>query len=480
VVRWSWDLLTPWEQSALAQLTVFHSGFTMDAAEAVVDVTDWPDAPWVLDVVESLVDKSLVYSRPISGQPRFNIYESISAFAARELEQIDTGITTADRHAAFFSSSTDKMLTPPWRGDGPEELLRPEDRDNLLMALEHAGAGKDPGMTGICAVGALQLILRDGPIQLGLDLSSEVLSMSGLSVLHQGWLQILHGELCRRAGDQAQAQKYYEDALALACDEGHVPLEAKANWVLANLYRERAQATKAIHHLEIARSLADAQGNAWLCQDGQIMLGMIYMQIGELEKALENFTEALNDSVSGRWGSGAGRANIRGFCAQITHMLGRPDEAEAMMRQVIEDLRPINNKRIEGIWMGNLGDLLLAQGRLPEAQEALEEAIPMCEEVVPGAAAAFGASLALVHMHLGDMERALELIDQAEQSSHTDYILEHTLLRLKQAQIILQSGDREAAEAILLESEGVAANLGCQPRSAIARLMEKLRSMLAG
>ena len=33
---WSWDLLTPDEQSALAQVSVFEGGFTLDAAESVL------------------------------------------------------------------------------------------------------------------------------------------------------------------------------------------------------------------------------------------------------------------------------------------------------------------------------------------------------------------------------------------------------------------------------------------------------------
>ncbi|MDP6935050.1 MAG: adenylate/guanylate cyclase domain-containing protein, partial [Myxococcota bacterium] len=53
-IDWSWDLLEPWEQAALAQLSVFRSGFDMEAAEEVLDLSAWPDAPWSLDVVGSL------------------------------------------------------------------------------------------------------------------------------------------------------------------------------------------------------------------------------------------------------------------------------------------------------------------------------------------------------------------------------------------------------------------------------------------
>ena len=56
---WSWDLLPPAEKAALAQLSVFEGGFTLEAAEAVLDLSRHDDAPWIVDVVQRLVDKSL-------------------------------------------------------------------------------------------------------------------------------------------------------------------------------------------------------------------------------------------------------------------------------------------------------------------------------------------------------------------------------------------------------------------------------------
>src|SRR6185503_8694402 len=56
----SWELLQPWEKVAFAQCAVFQGGFTLEAAENVLDLSLWPDAPWVVDVVQSLVDKSLL------------------------------------------------------------------------------------------------------------------------------------------------------------------------------------------------------------------------------------------------------------------------------------------------------------------------------------------------------------------------------------------------------------------------------------
>ena len=49
-----------WEKAAWAQCGVFEGGFTLEAAEDVLDLRAWPDAPWVVDVLQSLLDKSLL------------------------------------------------------------------------------------------------------------------------------------------------------------------------------------------------------------------------------------------------------------------------------------------------------------------------------------------------------------------------------------------------------------------------------------
>lgn len=55
---WSWGLLPTAEKAALAQLSVFEGGFTLEAAEAVIDFSALEDPPWTLDVLQALVDKA--------------------------------------------------------------------------------------------------------------------------------------------------------------------------------------------------------------------------------------------------------------------------------------------------------------------------------------------------------------------------------------------------------------------------------------
>ena len=77
-IEWSYRLLSPEEQTLFAQLGVFAGGFTLDAVERICDA----DA----DVIQSLLDKSLIRGRPEPGS-RFRMLETIREFAAQTLER---------------------------------------------------------------------------------------------------------------------------------------------------------------------------------------------------------------------------------------------------------------------------------------------------------------------------------------------------------------------------------------------------------
>ena len=111
-IDWSWDLLTAWEQAALAQCSVFEGGFTLEAAEAVLDLSTWPDAPSAMDAVQALVDKSLLrtWSAGEPGrfdldEPYFGMYLSIHEYAAQKCQASgpQEERQTQRRHGEYFA-----------------------------------------------------------------------------------------------------------------------------------------------------------------------------------------------------------------------------------------------------------------------------------------------------------------------------------------------------------------------------------------
>jgi len=87
-ILWSWDMLPPWTRLALAQCSVFRGGFSIEAAEAVIEIDAWPEAPWPMDAVHELLDRSLLrVRRGPDGNNRLTQYVSIRAFSEEKFAE---------------------------------------------------------------------------------------------------------------------------------------------------------------------------------------------------------------------------------------------------------------------------------------------------------------------------------------------------------------------------------------------------------
>jgi predicted ATPase len=138
-IAWSYDLLDPDEQRAFRGLSVFAGGCTLEAAEHVADAD--------LDLVESLLDKSLVHYRiDEAGQDRYWMLETIREYASERLAQEHEEEDARARHAEFSVRIAEQLAKAPGRGYAAEELARFEaDRANFRLALLHAIEDGDAG-----------------------------------------------------------------------------------------------------------------------------------------------------------------------------------------------------------------------------------------------------------------------------------------------------------------------------------------------
>ncbi|MFJ6823764.1 AfsR/SARP family transcriptional regulator [Streptomyces niveus] len=138
VVDWSWDLLDSAERAALGDLSVFAGGCDLAAAEAVLG----PDA---LEVLGSLVDKSLVVASPApDGAMRYRLLETVLEYAAQRLDESGGRAAAERRHLVHFRELV-RLADPKLRG--PEQLRwitrLTVEYENLRTALRHAVAEHD-------------------------------------------------------------------------------------------------------------------------------------------------------------------------------------------------------------------------------------------------------------------------------------------------------------------------------------------------
>jgi predicted ATPase len=83
-IDWSHDLLAASEQKLLRRLCVFAGRFTLQDVESVCTSDDVPAAT-VLDVLSSLVDKSLVMREDAKGLACYRLHESMREYAGVKL-----------------------------------------------------------------------------------------------------------------------------------------------------------------------------------------------------------------------------------------------------------------------------------------------------------------------------------------------------------------------------------------------------------
>ncbi|MEO3765942.1 BTAD domain-containing putative transcriptional regulator [Streptomyces sp. B5E4] len=106
-IAWSWELLTPDEQAVLRRLSVFATGTTLPAAEAVCAGTDLDPAD-VADLLARLVDRSLVVTAPGPEGPRYGLLESVAAYGLEELTAAGEHPRALRDHATHYAGLAER------------------------------------------------------------------------------------------------------------------------------------------------------------------------------------------------------------------------------------------------------------------------------------------------------------------------------------------------------------------------------------
>ncbi|TWD79161.1 putative ATPase [Kribbella amoyensis] len=107
MIDWSWQLLSPAEQTVLRRLATHADSFSLDAAVSVAQDNDAVNDAIngdhdVAAAVLGLADRSLVTTLETSTGQRFRLLESVRAFAAEQLEESGEAESVQRRHLAYY------------------------------------------------------------------------------------------------------------------------------------------------------------------------------------------------------------------------------------------------------------------------------------------------------------------------------------------------------------------------------------------
>jgi predicted ATPase/class 3 adenylate cyclase len=341
-VDWSYSLLNGTEQVLLRRLSVFPESFDLDAAEGVCGFGDM-SAFEVIDLLGSLVDKSLVVAEPAGGALRYRLLETIRQFAAERLAEAgdDETAAVAAAHCQHFLTAAEAAaphLTGPEQGSWFARL--DADLASLRRAAGHAASYPD----------GTARILRFG------------------TALRRYWM----------------VRARFEEALRLLVPVLGQP-DARADPELFGKALTTAALLAQIHDITMARRLGEqAVAFARTCADDRLLVDSLaaqccfYAFAGEPEPGLPLAEEAvqrarqLGDDVLLGW-------SLMGYLL-LSDLIGLAGSGE-LFGEAIACTQRSGDQFVAGLLHNNAGSHALRAGDIIAARAHLERAAQAMQEV---------------------------------------------------------------------------------------------------
>lgn len=403
-IDWSWDLLLEPERMALSQLSVFEGGFTLTAAEAVLDV---PSGTWPADLVQSLVEKSFVRRL---GDYRLGLLQSVQAYAAERLQTVGshassgpTGLADARaRHWRYFAGFVESAAL----ADGCIEA------ENLVAACRRA---MDAGETGFstAALEAVWFAIRiTGPFRVAIELAQRLAELPGLAEIDRSRVDLIAGCAAFLVGDLTHARARLEGGVT-RIDANLQPVLAVKLWcALCDLHMIVGELDPAQRLLSQALQVAQTGLSPALQYTALNGLGALAMQQGEIAAARSHYESALalaQGEEDNRWTGG-----LLSNLGAVAYSEGRLDDARDLYERALVHGRNVGDRRWAGAARCNLALLHHEQGRHELSIEQFASALTSAREL--GHLQLEGmvlCNLGIVHETRGDLQEACECLEAA-------------------------------------------------------------------
>ena len=442
IVGWSWRQLAPWERWALAQLSVFRGGFFIEQAEEVVHLSAWANAPWVVDVVGSLLEKSLLSTQTTSVGPRFTMYRMVREMAESALQGTRTDLQTLilapggsgkqpvdsrvvrelwqdkervyARHAQLFARFGHKTHEQALHHHGGVELWARHRLEgaNIEVAFERSldsGRSQD-ACNLLIAICILKRSTEEQRFTLGLIdrlmVNAELSKSARARVLYH------RANLMRGRGRLDLASQITKEVMKLAREIRSSSLHNEAKVVLSSIYRDLGDLGAATKLCRSVLQTAIQRQKPILEVRARNTLALCLQNERRSEEALEEFKRALNRAME--MGDVFQQSQIQGNLAIACGHLGHEQESRKFFQASMETDRSLGQEGSAAVSLGNLGHLELALGHNELALELFLEARQIHSKM--GNMVHLGHSLlglGIVCMNLGRLQDSLEYLELA-------------------------------------------------------------------
>jgi predicted ATPase/class 3 adenylate cyclase len=409
LIDWSYDLLSEAEKMLLRRVAIFAGGWTLDAATEIC--ADEHLETWdVLDLMTSLVDKSLVVAELQGTSQRYRLLESTREYALEKLDATGERQVLARKHAEYFTRvarSADQAFarTPlqPWMA--PLEL----EVENFRAALNWSLIERRAVQLGAAIAGSLESLWIEGGMEaegrqwvnaaLGFD--RELVPDAELSRLFLASAAIYGYEGERVVQAAKRAIELYEQL-------GDRIGVARARFELAQglfrMGRDADMEQPLREALETFRSAGDAYWTA-RCLD---RAGLAFMLRGDVDPARKTLSDAL--AVYQARGDDTGCDRVLANLGELEFAVGNADRAIELVQEALAiDLR-LKRKSNVAISYNNIAAYRTSIGQYDEARNSARAGLRTAREaqhpVMVGIAV---QHLALIAALRGDARRSAQL-----------------------------------------------------------------------
>jgi predicted ATPase/class 3 adenylate cyclase/DNA-binding CsgD family transcriptional regulator len=392
-VDWSHELLDEPEQLLLRRLAVFAGGWTLDAAEDVC-ADEQLDGLAILDLLTSLLDKSLLLADEHGASVRYRLLETVRQYALDRLLHSEEAEPLRERHCDAYLARAEQIAP---HLEAAEQRLWLDALDvegaNLSAALDRA-AGQATGERALRLCIALtvwwklrgRFALADSAYARALDAAGEDPSPLRARVL---WAR---GYLMTYSGRFEEAIAAELAALEIAEELEEKSTAARALDVLGTL-QIWPDPTGGRDGLERSRALARESGDEWCFVDATQILGYgLLMQAHP--GAVAMFEEAL--PMIERTGYAEFAAWHWAGVAIARHIAGRYEEALELYSRAIELADTVGEPVSAAIAHAYRAMVLAERG---EATQALADLGPAMERAVTAA-----AGMAIPSLHFSTLQ----------------------------------------------------------------------------
>ena len=415
-VRWSLGSMPSYLRSTMVQCGSFSGGFTPQAAEAVVDLGGWSDAPSVAEALIQLHRRGMLRETPRAGELRYDMHPVVHDLCARWLNaENGLGDTTRSavlsRHGRFYAQlgSEEAIEALRRRGGWMRRSRYLVDLQNTVVAAVRARDARDGGTAAACslavaiaegllgrhAIAAQELVAPVSVNETPSGTRIRCLMGQGLALIHCARLEAAHqalssanqlaraggarrlqaatlralGELQLVLGRPSVAYNTCEQARAMSAHHGDRLGIADALILIADAKQQVGDSASATHHLSEARVAYHELGAKR--REGGVLerLGKIHLAAGELDRARSALDAALaiQRELGNRWST----ARLTGIIGEVALQANVLDEAVTLLEQASGRGRELGACDLEGRFMGALGSANAALGNHERAWELM-------------------------------------------------------------------------------------------------------------